>query len=359
MMRTILLNPGPVSLSEGVRRAAVATDLCHREPEYFDLQDRVRAGLLQVYGLPEASWRAVLLAGSGTSALEAMVTSLVPRDGWLLVLENGVYGERLGRLADVHGIGWERVRHEWLEPWDLDRVEVALAAGEHTHVAAVHHETTTGRLNPVDRLARLCGGHGAQLLLDSVSSFGAEAIPFDHPALAACAATSNKCLHGIPGGCMVIVRQAALDVAVRPPRTLTLDLGLWAEHQQRRSTPYTPPVNAMLALDRALQELEEGGGWRARHARYDRLAGRVASALARHGVEPFLPADESSCVLRAYALPDGMDYEIVHDGLKRHGFVVYAGQGTLSQRMFRISTMGDISDYDFARLLAALEDVFA
>lgn len=358
-MRAILLNPGPVSISEGVRRAAVASDLCHREGEYFDLQDRVRGKLAAVYQLDAAGWVAVMLGGSGTTALEAMVTSLLPRQARLLVLENGVYGERLSRLAEIHGIEHESLQHGWLDAWDLPRVAAALARQAFTHVAAVHHETTTGRLNPVAELAQICARHGARLLLDTVASFGAEEIPFDSPALLACAATANKCLHGIPGVCFVLLRQPDLSLAVTPPRSLTLDLALWAHHQQQRSTPFTPPVNALLALDQALSELAHAGGWKARHARYHRLAESLALKLQALGVEALLPASASSCVLRAWRIPPGHDYRQVHDGLKQRGFVIYGGQGNLTSEIFRIATMGDISHYDMDRLLVALEDVLS
>ena len=176
-MRYILLNPGPVSISDGVRKAAVSHDLCHREPEYFSLQDRVRSALLKVYGCDRDEWTSVLLAGSGTTALEAMLSSLLPRDARLLVIANGVYGERISRIAEIHGVEHHSVGHEWTDPIDFKRVEEALAGDDFTHVAAVHHETTTGRLNDVARLAGLCEQHGAELLLDAVSSFGAEDIP--------------------------------------------------------------------------------------------------------------------------------------------------------------------------------------
>jgi len=357
-MRAILLNPGPVSLSDAVRKAAVSADLCHREPEYFQLQDRVRQGLLEIYDCPQTEWAAVLLGGSGTSALEAMLTSIPGREARLLVVENGVYGERIARIAEIHGIRYEALRHGWTDPVDFERVEAALTGGSFTHLAAVHHETTTGRLNDVARLAALCEQHGAELLLDAVSSFGAEAIPFDSPALAACAVTANKCLHGIPGLCSVVARRAALAQGPQPPRSLCLDLSLWLAQQDRQSTPFTPAVNAMLALDKALDELREQGGWRARHARYTGLAGRVRGALAARGVESMLPAADSSCVLVAYRNPAGMDYQAIHDGLKQWGFVIYAGQGSLAAEMFRISTMGDITHYDIERLLAAIESVF-
>lgn len=357
-MRPILLNPGPVSLSEAVRKAAVSADLCHREPEFFQLQNRVRGGLLDIYGCDPATWAAVLLGGSGTTALEAMLASLLGRDARLLVIENGVYGERIRRIAEIHGVDYHSLEHDWTAPIDFERVERALTDGGFSHLAAVHHETTTGRLNDVARLARLCEAHGAQLLLDGVSSFGAENIPFDSPALAACAATANKCLHGIPGLCLVVARRAALQTGAEPPRSLYLHLPLWLEQQDRSSTPFTPPVNGLLALDKALEELAAYGGWRARHARYTRLAGRVRRALQALGVEALLPADESSAVLTAYRIPAGLTYEAIHDGLKQWGFVIYAGQGALAATLFRISTMGDITDYDMERLLAAIQSVF-
>lgn len=356
-MRSILLNPGPVSISNGVRQAMAAEDLCHREPEFFNLQQQVRSKLNAVYALDEGQWMPVLLGGSGTTALEAMVSSLLPADARVLVPENGVYGERLSRLLAIHGIPGKAVKAGWKDAWDLSKIESELQAGGITHVLAVHHETTTGRLNPVIPLARLCEQAEVGLLLDTVSSFGAEAIPFDSPALMASAATANKCLHGIPGSCMVVARREAVEAAVKPARTMTLDLSLWADHQQRQSTPFTPPVTSLLALNQALDEFFKAGGRAGRHAHYLRLANRVARCLERLGVQPMLEEGASSCVLRAYALPQGLSYQQLHDGLKLRGFVIYAGQGALAEEMFRISTMGDITDYDLGRLLSALEDV--
>ena len=358
-MRAFLLNPGPVSLSEGVRKAAVKVDLCHREPEFFKLQQRLRERLLEVYQCDAEEWAAVLLGGSGTTALEAMLSSMLPREARLLVIENGVYGERISRIAEIHGISMEAVRHEWMDAIDFERVEAALAAGTFTHVAAVQHETTTGRLNDISRLAGLCERYEADLLLDAVSSFGAEAIPFESPALAACAVTANKCLHGIPGLCFVVGRRSALSHSAEPPRSLYMHLPLWLEKQDQDSTPFTPSVNGMLALSKALQELKKQGGWEARHARYSHLAGQVTRALSKYGVEAMLEPGASSCALNAYRIPGGMSYDQIHDHLKQWGFVIYAGQGGLEAEMFRISTMGDITHYDMERLLAAIHEVFS
>jgi len=357
-VRPILLNPGPVSLSEGVRAAVARLDLCHREPEFFDLQDAVINGLLDVYGCDPVVWTAVLIGGSGTYALEAMMASLLPEDANVLVLENGVYGERLSRIAEIHGIRSQALKAGWSDAIDLQALKNLLATGDFSHVVAVHHETTTGRLNPVEKIAGLCTEYKVKLLLDAVSSFGAEAIPFGHDSLEAIAATANKCLHGIPGLAMVLCRRRSLQQAVEP-RTLSLHLPLWAEQQARRSTPFTPPVNGLLGLAQALKELEKHGGWKSRRAHYRKLAARVAETCRQLGVSEWLPASESSCVLRSYHLPAGLNYNQLHDGLKQQGFVIYAGQGKLAAQLFRISTMGEISDYDMARLEQALRLVIA
>ena len=353
MKRPLLLNPGPVTLSERVRNSLLQPDLCHRESEFFDLQDDIRRRLLGVYGLDPAVWSAVLLTGSGTAAVEAMLSSLVPAPadgGRLLVVENGVYGERMTQIALRHGITHETVRQEWTAPIDLAAVRQRLQAQPAiTHVAAVHHETTTGRLNALNDLAALCSEFGVALLADTVSSFGAEAIDFTQPGFAAAAATANKCLHGVPGACFVMVRRAALQKAAA--RTLYLDLAAWNRAQDQRGTPFTPSVHAYYALREALREFADEGGLAARHAKYAALAGQVAEGLAALGVQPLLSTAESSVVLRAYHLPQKLGYTALHGGLKAKDFIIYAGQGALASTLFRISTMGALSAADMARLV--------
>ena len=353
----ILLNPGPVNLSARVRRALAAEDLCHREPEFAELQSAVRGRLLSVYSLDPAVWAPVVMGGSGTLAVEAMLASLVPANGRLLVLENGVYGERMSEIARRHGIAATALHFEIGAELDVERVRRALESGERfSHVAVVHHETTTGRLNALAPLGALCRNAGVELLVDAVSSFGAEALELDAWGIAACAATAHKCLHGALGLSFVVARRTVLGRPCQPPRSLYLDLSVWAGEQERGGTPFTPIVPAYHALREALDELAESGGWRARSARYRALAERVRAGLERLGVVPFLPPEASSVVLRSYALPGDTTYPALHDELKKRGFVIYAGQPPLRDRLFRISTMGDIDERDIDRFLAAFAE---
>jgi 2-aminoethylphosphonate-pyruvate transaminase len=345
----LLLNPGPVTLSERVRRSLLQPDLCHRESEFFALQDEIRERLLSTYDLDPRVWTAVLMTGSGTAAVESMTAALVPANGRLLNLENGVYGDRIAQMCSQYGIAHERVIGSWMEPLDLQAIAARLDSSAFTHVAVVHHETTTGRLNDLRPISKLCNERGLGLLVDGVSSFGAEAIDFADESLHAVAATANKCLHGVPGASFVITRRTALAKAAS--RTYYLDLGRLARMQDQRNTPFTPAVHAYYALMEALREFADEGGRAARFKRYAALAEQVRAGLADLGINPVVPPEQSSVVLRSYSLPAGMPYTELHDALKAEGFVIYAGQGDLSKTLFRISTMGAVTPADMHRLL--------
>jgi 2-aminoethylphosphonate-pyruvate transaminase len=355
MTAPLLLNPGPVTLTARVRGALQRADLCHREIEYADLQREVQSALLAVYGKP-AGYLALLLAGSGTAAVEAMVGTFVPRGGHALVLANGVYGDRMAAMLKAQGKAHTVLTSPWTEAFDLAAVDSALDANPAvTHILAVHHETTTGRLNPVAELGALCARRGVKLLLDAVSSFGAEAIAFAEWNLEALAATANKCLHGAPGTAFVIAREAAFDERPSGATSVYLDLHRYRAGAATGEPPFTPAVPSLYALDEALKEHAELGGWTARRDTYRTRGERVRLGLAALGIADFL-ADPAAygAALTAYAMPEAPGYDVLHDRLKAAGFVIYAGQGGFAGRIFRIATMGDLTLADMDRLLEAI-----
>jgi 2-aminoethylphosphonate-pyruvate transaminase len=350
-----LLNPGPVTLTSRVREAMSQPDLCHREPEFATLQTEIRDRLVAIYPETADEFEAILLTGSGTAAVEAMVGSLIPRNGHALVVANGVYGERMAAMVEAQGKTAHVARSEWTEPMNLAAVRQILSSTPNiTHVLAVHHETTTGRLNDIATLAAVCSRYNVPLLLDCVSSFAGEEIDFENWNVEACAATANKCLHGVPGISFVLVRRAALKSRRSGATSVYLDLFRHYAEQLKGSSPFTQSVHVCYALREALRELEESGGWYARHAHYAALSRQAFDGLREQGVEPLLDAAApSSSMMTAYRIPRGFDYSSLHDFLKASGFVIYSGQGQFTDEIFRVAVMGAIDSADMDELLCS------
>lgn len=348
------MNPGPVVADPRVRQALADVELCHREPEFAGMSQRVRGMIAEVAGAG-TSHAAVLLTTSGTGALEAVLSSVVPPGGKLLVVANGYYGERLAEIARVHALDVEVVDFGWTSPVDVERVAAALRAGDVTHVGLVHHETSTGMLNPVTELARVVREAGASLVLDAISSIGGEPLDVVADGVDWCVGTANKCIEGIPGISFVLApHERWHGLAGNPPRTVYLDLHRHYQTQVVDGSPaFTPAVQVVHALERALELLLEETVTR-RSARYRSSSETLRSGLEELGLDLLLaPADRSS-TLTAIGQPDGIDYATLHARMKAEGFVIYAGQRELSDRAFRLATMGQLTVDDIARFLTEL-----
>ncbi len=355
----ILLNPGPVTLSNRVRNALSGPDLCHREEEFSLLQQSIRDKLLGVYNLSNENWAPVLLTGSGTAAVEAMLISCIPEEGQTLVIENGVYGERMSEMLKSYAIHYDRHTNEWEANIDINSLRVMLSKKKYSHAVLVHHETTTGRLNELSEISELCARYGTKLLVDAVSSFGAEAIPFENETIAACAATANKCLHGVPGTSFVLLRRSLFKDTMAPRRSVYLDLFKYLKAQDGEGTPFTQSVQSFYALEEALKEFFDQGGRKSRYEIYKQRMLKISDVLNSLRIKPFLPSNVNSVVLRSFLLPSAKTYEEVHRSLKTQGFIIYAGQNQYRDKLFRISLMGDISNKDLSNLEFALGKTFS
>jgi len=352
----ILLNPGPVNVSPRVRAALQRDDLCHREAECSALLGRIRARLLRAFA-PRGGFVAILMTGSGTAALEAAVTSVLSEGGRLLVVANGVYGERMAAMAAAARLPHSVAHGPWTVPPSLDQVEAAMRDPEVEAVAIVQHETTTGLRNPVAEVGRLARVHGKLLLVDAISALGGEALDLEGVGADLVVGTAAKCIQGVPGMSFVLVREDAMArLVTHPRRSLYLSLAAYHEAEVQGSTPFTPAVQVAYALDEALAELlEEGVG--ARIARYAAAAALLRAGFSRLGLSCLLPREQCSNSVTALWLPPGKSYAELHDGLKARGFVIYEGRGHLQREIFRVANMGHLTRHDFERFLVALEEV--
>lgn len=352
-MTQVLLCPGPVNVTPAVRRAAVREDLCHREPEFSALLTGVRRKLLQAFGIA-TTHTVALVGGSGTAALEAAVAASVRPGRALLVVDNGIYSDRIARIAAIHRIRTVRLRIPILERPRLDRLAAALRRHPEVEtVAMVHHETSTGLLNPAAEIAALAKRFRRRVLVDAISSLGAE--PFPWADVDFCVGSAGKCLHGYPGLSFVVVARSAVPrMAAGRPRSFYLDVQALLVSQEQGDPPFTPPVQLIQAFDAALDELRREGGVPARIRRYRRRAAFLRRGFQQVGLTPLLPPDLQSQTLTALRLPPGISYERLHDALKRDGFVIYAGQSRLRRQIFRIAHMGALSEAQLRALLASL-----
>lgn len=356
MRQYILLNPGPVNVSPRVQQALLRGDLCHREVEFSDLLGAIRTKLLQAFA-PQG-YTAVPLSGSGTLAVEAMVSSALPEGRKLLVINNGVYGERILRMAEAHRIPSVELRYSWTERPDLGQIEESLKADPTiAAVALVHHETTTGLLNLVKEVGAITRRVGRLLLLDAVSALASEELDLVRDGVDLCACTANKCIQGLPGVAFVLVRSEVMAaMQAYPRRSLYLHLpGHWEAHE-RHSIPFTPSVQTWYALDEALDELLEEGV-DARIQRYHAAASLLREGFAQLGLRLMLPSTQLSNSITSMFLPEGTTYLKLHDDLKARGFVIYEGQGKLQTSIFRVANMGHLTLDDFRRFLVALKEV--
>lgn len=277
----LLLTPGPLTTSRTVK-AAMIHDWGSRDANFIEIDRSVLTRLVRIAN-GSGDWASVPMQGSGTFAVEAMLTTLVPADGEVLVLINGAYGKRAKRILDI--AGRKTVVHETAEdtPPDLAAVEALLASNPSiTHVFAVHCETTSGILNPIAQIGALAARYGKGYLVDSMSAFGALPIDVRAMHIDALAASSNKCIEGVPGLGFVICRIEALKRTQGNATTLVLDLhDQWLNMEKTSQYRFTPPTHVIAAFHQALDEFDAEGGVAGRGDAIATTAGSCSKACAR------------------------------------------------------------------------------
>jgi 2-aminoethylphosphonate-pyruvate transaminase len=356
----LLFTPGPLTTSRTVK-LAMLRDLGSRDEAFLAAVCEVRARLLALYGLSQAAgWEAIPLQGSGTYAVEAVLSSSVPRGGKLLALVNGAYGERIVRMAAVHGIPCEVLRTGEDTPSDPRAVRAALAKDRGlTHVALVHLETSSGVLNPLRAIGATVRAAGRSFIVDAMSSFGALPIEFEAGGVDYLAASANKCLEGVPGLAFVLARRARLAGIEGQARSLVLDLfAQWRGLEQDGQFRFTPPTHVLLALRQALDELELEGGVAGRGARYRANHARLRAGMEALGFRTYVAAEHAGPIITAFLYPEHprFDFQDFYRRLSARGFLVYPGKLTQAA-CFRLGNIGHLFQADIDALLAAVPPV--
>ncbi|MFB3114729.1 MAG: alanine--glyoxylate aminotransferase family protein [Nitrospirales bacterium] len=355
----ILLNPGPVNVSDRVRKALAIPDMCHRESECGELIQNVRQKLLQAF-VPgaESEYTAILLTGSGTAAVEAAVLSCLPMAKRVLTINNGMYGQRISDIVTSQRLGIPEIKLDWDTVPDLEKIRTVLKLHREVQtVAIVHHETTVGLINPVNEIAKMVDDMNRVCVVDSVSGLGGESLDIAGSHMYVVAGTAGKCIQGFPGASFVLIRTGFIErIAKYPKRSMYLNLSRYFEAQEQGSVPFTPAIQVYAALDEALSELLEEGVQN-RIQRYARSAALIREGLGALGIKAVLPSERQSNSLTAFYLPEGLIYQDLHDRLKARGYVIYAGQGHLSDKIFRVANMGALTQADFEGFVTVFKEI--
>lgn len=356
----ILLNPGPACTTPRVKQAMLRGDWCHRESEFTDLLQSIRTGLVDVLGIKDTH-EAILVTGSGTSAMEMAVISAVREGKTILVVRNGVYGDRLTKIAQVNGIATQTIDLEWTQPVDPEDVRAALRANPDIDaVACVQHETTTGMINPVAAIGAVVAEFDALFVVDAISATAIENEGHEQLRADIICGTANKGLHGLPGMSFILASEAGITrLAEVPTRSLYLNAQTYLKGQREGNVPFTPAVQVCFALDEAIRELKDAGGVPARQQVYRDRAALVRGGFDKLGLEILVEEAHRSNSISMLHLPEGVTYAPLHDELKSRGYVIYAGQGDLAKSFFRISTMGELPMPTLEAFLGDLEESLA
>lgn len=353
-----LFCPGPVNISQNVKDA-VQHEIGHREIEFSKLVLSINNKLLKLYEIKNTkAYHPVLITGSGTAANEAVLSSVIHGKN-ILIISNGEFGERLVEISKIHNPeNTFHLRFEWAQYIDIAAVEKFVKKNKIKAIAMVHHETSTGMLNPVNKIGQIAKKYNLTFIVDTVSSVGAEKINIEKWNITYCVGTSGKAISSLPGLAFVIAKKKDFEsLKNNPPKTMYLNLYKFYTYSVNFSqTPNTPAVQLFFAFEQALKNIiTEGVAKRRKNIK--EKANFLRDGLKKLGLSFYIPEKDMSNVLTTVSLPVYIDIHTLKGNLKRKNIVVYNGKGTLTDKVFQVANIGSFPKKDITFFLNSLESI--
>jgi 2-aminoethylphosphonate-pyruvate transaminase len=357
----ILFTPGPLTTSRTVKQAMLR-DLGSRDIEFISIVKCIRNKLVKLGQVSTDEYTAVLMQGSGTFGLEAVVSSTVPPDGKLLVIINGAYGKRLAKVASVLKI--ETVTLEYPENTtpDLNEIEDTLKTdGKITTITVVHCETTTGIINPISEIGQIVAKSSAKYFVDAMSSFGAIPINLTECGIDYLVSSANKCIEGVPGFSFVLCKLSSLMETDGYARSVSFNLlDQYQGFEKNGQFRFTPPTHSLVAFHRAIEELEAEGGVSGRAERYRKNYEVLVAGMRQLGFKEYLRPEDQGYIITSFLYPDdpNFSFEKFYEILNRKDYVIYPGKVSDAD-CFRIGNIGRIFETDVKALLGAIAETIS
>ncbi|WP_223155661.1 2-aminoethylphosphonate aminotransferase, partial [Campylobacter concisus] len=354
--RNILLNPGPATTTDTVKTAQVVPDICPREKEFGDIMEYVSSELTSIVANTN-DYTTVLFGGSGTAAVEAILTSVVPYNKSILIINNGAYGTRMCQIASRYKIKYIEFKSSSIEPVDLKKLEEVIKKNSSiSHLAVIHNETTTGILNNLSDLGKLTKQYNIEFIVDAMSSYAAIPIDMQKQNISYLASSSNKNIQGMAGVSFVVAKKSSLDeLKSITPRTFYLSLyeqydNFKKNHQMR----FTPPVQTIYALKQAIIEAKDEG-IENRYKRYCKSWETLTKALKEMGLTYLVNDKYHSKIITSIHIPNDVDFNDMHNYFYERGFTIYPGKVAVFNT-FRIANIGQIDSKDIEDFIVILKE---
>lgn len=347
-----LFTPGPLNTSLGVKRKQIL-DIGSRTSEMNRLTKSIRKKLTLLAQSGD-NYSCVPMQGSATFAIESMLVSLTLPYEQTLVVSNGSYGERLGKILTAYERPIVFLETDLEKSIAIDQLELCLENNpDISKIAVTQFETSTGVLNDIDAILQVANKYDCQVLVDATSSFGVIPIDYKSPSLIAVAASANKCLHSVPGVGFVIAKKIALSKIKTISHAFSLNLlEQWQEFSNSGQWRFTPPIQCLAALEEALEEYVHEGGAEARLDHYTELNELLINKLGDLAIRPVIESKYRAPMITLFALPNelAITAEKLIQVLECHSYVIYSGNKNFSNSI-RIGCIGLLTSQDVLELV--------
>ena len=357
MNRYKLLTPGPLTTSNSVKEEMLF-DRCTWDDEYKAITQKIRKQLLEISGASIKVYTTILMQGSGSFGVEAVLNTAIGKEDKLLIISNGAYGERIIKMAKCIGINYVCYSSPYDKVLEIDVIKDILNKDKAiTHLAMVHSETTTGILNPIEKIAKLSKEQGKILIIDAMSSFGGIPINVQNLDIDYLISSANKCIQGVPGFCFIIAKIERLLKCNGNSKSLCLDLyDQWKCMDKDGKWRFTSPTHVVAAFSKAIDELIEEGGVIARNDRYKKNNYLLRNKLKSIGFDAYIKEELQSPIITTFVFPN-KEFDFIHfySYVKKRGFVLYPGKLTEIDT-FRIGNIGEIYKEDIEKLCLIIQE---
>lgn len=351
-----LFCPGPVNIAQNVKDS-VNNEIGHRETEFSLLLASINKKLLKALEIEKPNlYHPILLTGSGTAVNESVLSSI--GDVKLLVLSNGEFGDRLYEISKIHNKNTHILRFGWAKDFNLKEIEKFVKKNSIEMLVMTHHETSTGMLNPVEKVGKLAKKHKLLFFVDSISGIGAEKLNVEKSNITFLSGTSGKAIGSLPGVGFVLGKKEAFErLSTVPAKTMYLNLyKIYTYSKNLLQTPNTPAVQLFYATEQALENILSEG-LKTRYRRINKTTEALRSGMEKLGLKFLLHRNQMSNVLTTVRLPKYIDMITLRHELKKKNIIIYNGKGVLENKYFQVGNIGAIDIENVNFFLESLKEI--